>query len=365
MDEVHFYLGFSYFLGIGPVRFQALLKKFKSAKKAYQADFSELKEIVGEQLAKKFVDFRKQFDLERKLTELEKKRIKIIPLNSNLYPEKLKQISDPPICLFAKGEVDLLKDKEKLMFAIVGTRQPTVYGEQIAKKFSSELAEAGFIIVSGMAMGIDAFSHWSAIEKNGKTIAVLGCGVEIVYPVVNRGLYQKIINGNGLVISEFPPEQLVAKGLFIARNRIIAGLSVGVLIVEGAKDSGSLITARFAADQGREVFAPPAPLTSKMSEAPNLLLKEGAKLATSVEDIFEELNIKITPKKKESIREKLSEKEELIFETLQKEPMFIDEIVFETKLSINEVSNLVSILEIKKIIEKNSQGKYQLSSFNT
>ncbi|MCX7880971.1 MAG: DNA-processing protein DprA [Patescibacteria group bacterium] len=360
MNEEFYYLAFSWFLGIGPMRFSALVNAFGSAKKAYLAEKELLVKILGQKLTEKFIQFRKSFNPEKKWQELEKKNIKIISLISDYYPEKLRQITDPPICLFAKGDTNLFIDKKRPTLAIVGTRQPTPYGEQIAKKFSSELTKADFIIVSGMAIGIDTVSHWAAIKSQGKTIAVLGCGVDVIYPAVNRRLYGEIVNEKGVVVSEFPPGQLVAKGLFIARNRIIAGLSDGVLIVEGAKDSGALITAKFAAEQGREVFAPPAPLTSEMSQAPNLLLKQGAKLVTGVEDIFEELNIKIIPQKKQEIEKKLSEKERLIFAALQKEPLFIDEIVLATGMTINEVLNTVSLLEIKKIIEKNSQSKYQI-----
>ncbi len=374
-EEIYYYLAFSYFLGIGPVRFTSLLKKFGNAKKAYQASKEELVEVIGNNLAQKFILFREKFDSEEKMKDLRKKEIVVVPLYSDLYPVTLKNIADPPICLYLRGNVNILSNyspllfEEKqhdfsatspLFFAIVGTRKPTTYGEQIAKKFSQELASAGFIIVSGMAMGIDAIAHWGCLEVGGKTVAVLGCGVDVIYPAINRVLYEKIVNGGGVVVSEFPPGHKVAKGLFIARNRIISGLSAGVLVVEGLKDSGALITARYAAEQGKEVFAPPAPLTSQMSQAPNLLLKQGAKLVTSVADIYEELGVKVLPKKKEEMKIQLSDKEKIIFEVLAKEPMIVDQLALTVKKPISEVLNTISLLEIKGVVEKNQEGKYQI-----
>ncbi|MFN4212820.1 MAG: DNA-processing protein DprA [Microgenomates group bacterium] len=403
-EEFYCCLAFSHFLGIGPVRFKALVESFGSAKRAYQAQKDELAKVVGENLAQKFIRFREEFDPLKKEEELRKKEITVIPFYSNLYPASLKNISDPPICLYVRGDANIFSNFSsfliearhhdfsptsppqsggspkslaqnqvssplenfstssfcKLFFAIVGTRKPTPYGEQVAKKFARELAQAGFVIVSGMAMGIDTTAHWGAIEVGGKTIAVLGCGVDIIYPAINRGLYEKIVNGAGAVISEFPPGQMVAKGLFVARNRIISGLSDGVLVVEGAEDSGALITARYAGEQGKEVFAAPGPLTSQMSAAPNILIKKGAKLVTSVEDIYEELDVKILPKKKEKVAKDLSLEEKMIFEILAKEPMIIDELAVKIRQPITQILNIVSLLEVKGVIEKNREGKYQV-----
>ena len=163
-----------------------------------------------------------------------------------------------------------------------------------------------------------------------------------------------------MIISEFPPGQLVEKGLFIARNRLISGLSMGVLVIEGGQDSGALITAKYAAEQGKEVFAPPGPLTSEMSAAPNILLKQGAKLVTSIDDILEEFNLRIVPKKKEEIEKELESEEKIIFAILQNEAKLADEIANQTKFSIDRVLNVLSTLEIKEIVEKNNEGKYQI-----
>ncbi|MBI4225802.1 DNA-protecting protein DprA [Candidatus Roizmanbacteria bacterium] len=359
-DNLPYYLGFSHFLGIGPTRFVALIKYFGGVKKAYGAKEKDLKEVIGTKWAGKFVEFRAGFDPIKKLDELRRKEILTITCDGKAYPKKLLETTDPPICIYLKGEINSIDFEKAYFMAVVGTRKPTPYGIQVARKFSSELASSGFIIVSGMAIGIDTAAHWAAIDAGGKTIAILGCGVDIIYPAVNRRLYETVINKAGLIISEFPPGQLVEKGLFIARNRLISGLSMGVLVVEGAEDSGALITARYAAEQGKEVFAPPGPLTSKMSAAPNSLLKQGAKLVTSVDDILEEFNLRLVPKKEEELGKDLNGEEKMIFQILRDEAKLSDEIVNQTKLAIEKVLNILSMLEIKGIVEKNSEGKYQI-----
>ena len=359
-QDLPFYIGFSHFLGIGPIKFAALIKYFKTVKKAYLADKKDLQEVIGINWAEKFSQFRNRFNPEEKLRELERKQIQIIPIGHQLYPKSIQAISDPPIGVYVKGLINNFNFSKDYFIAIVGTRKPTPYGVQVSRKFAEELTRAGFIIVSGMAVGIDTVAHKTCLAVGGKTIAVLGCGVDIVYPAANYNLYQLIVEKDGLIISEFPPGQLVAKGLFIARNRLISALSMGALVVEGGKDSGALITARYAAEQGKEVFAPPSPLTSEMSVAPNNLLKQGAKLVTSLEDILEEFNLKIQPKKKEEIEAELDVAEKNIFQILQQEPKLGDEIAYKTALPIEQVLNILSILEIKGIVEKNSEGKYQV-----
>lgn len=358
MDTIY-YLSFSHFFGIGPIKLKALIEYFGSVKGTYNAKEKDLSLVIGSTLAKKFIRFKNVFDPVKRLAELKKKQITVISWADKKYPLLLKNITDPPICLYVRGNVNNF-DFDKLTVGIVGTRTPTIYGTQIAKKFSTDLALAGFNIVSGLAIGIDTVAHWSCIGAGGRTVAVLGCGVNIIYPADNRNLYYRIIEKGGLIISEFPPEQLVLKGLFIARNRIISGLSKGVVIIEGGEHSGALITAKYAAEQGRDVFAPPSPINSDMSKAPNLLLKEGAKLITSVNDIFEEFNLKITPAKIEDVLKDLSGVEKSVVELLSKKLMVVDEIVVSLKIPTNRVLNTLSVLEIKGIIEKNSQNQYQL-----
>lgn len=376
------------------MKFVGLKKHFGMIENAYLADRKELEQVLGFKLSEKFIEFRKKFDPKKELEKLNKEGVAVLPVDDKDYPESLKNISDPPICIYIKGNPNIFKARNsnffapvgtllagneesqvaknlnpsllattsslKTYFAIVGTRKPTSYGRQIAYKFARELTEAGFIIVSGMAMGIDTIAHQATLDAGGKTVAVLGCGVNIVYPAINRNLYEDIITTGGAVISEFPPNQTVLKGLFISRNRIISGLSKGVLIAEGGEYSGSLITAKYAGMQGKDVFAIPSPISSEMSQAPNLLIKQGAKMVTTVKDIFEELNIKIAPKRKEDIRKSLIENEKMIFDILLTNPKTVDDLAIEMKKTVSEILNLIAILEINGIVEKNLEKKYQI-----
>lgn len=212
--------------------------------------------------------------------------VKLIPITSPEYPERLREIYDPPVLLFARGRVELL---QSLMISVVGTRRPTRYGIAATEKLAGDLAAAGLTIVSGMARGIDTAAHNAALKASGGTIAVFGCGVDLVYPAENRKL-AAILAEKGLVLSEFPMGAPPYPQNFPIRNRIVSGMSLGVLVVEGAQYSGSAITARLAMDQEREVFAVPGNITSKMSWGPNLLIKQGAKLVQEWNDVVVELS---------------------------------------------------------------------------
>ena len=209
----------------------------------------------------------------------------LVTMGDARYPRVLRDIYDPPIILFARGRVELL---QSISIGIVGTRRPTPYGLAVAERLSADLAHAGMAVVSGMARGIDTAAHKGALAAGGDTVAVLGCGVDIVYPSENRKLAEQIA-GSGLILSEFPMGSTAFPQNFPIRNRIISGLSCGILVVEGAQYSGSTITAKLAMDQGREVFAVPGNITSKLSWAPNLLIKQGAKLVQDWNDVIAEL----------------------------------------------------------------------------
>lgn len=357
-----YYLGFSYFPGIGPIKFDILLKHFPSIKYAYTASVSELRQVMGQSLAEKFIRFRADFDCESEYKKIVGDHIQVITREDKKYPFEFLNLSDAPICLYVKGNLDNFDFRENtddFFFAIVGTRKPTEYGKQITTKFSRELAEAGAVIVSGMAMGIDAVAHWATLNSGKRTIAFLGCGVNVIYPWANRDLYTKIIESGGLIISEFPPYMTTLKGHFVSRNRLISGLSRGVLVAEGLKDSGSLITARYALAQGKDVFAPPAPITSDQSQAPNILLKDGAKLVTMVEDILEEYGLKEETSRKETMKD-LPEEQKRLFQLLSQEAFTPDEIARAVKAPIHHILTLLSTMELSGIVEKNGAGKYQI-----
>jgi len=214
---------------------------------------------------------------------------RLISIQDTSYPRRLREIFDPPLLLFAIGNAELMASHS---VAVVGTRRPTPYGVAATERLSGDLARAGLTITSGMARGIDTAAHRAALAEEGLTIAVLGCGVDVLYPADNRKLYETIAS-RGLLISEFPMGTPAYPQNFPIRNRIVSGISLGVLIVEGAQHSGSAITARLAMDQSREVFAIPGNITSKMSWGPNLLIKQGAKLVQEWTDITNELPLAV------------------------------------------------------------------------
>lgn len=279
-DEKRYWVAFSVFPGIGPVRFRLLLEHFGSAKKAWEAPLSD-----------KFIHFRKTFDIDEYLEKLEHLHVSVLTLNDPKYPKLLKEISDPPFLLYIRGKNTGEPINLDQTIAVVGTRNITRYGEEVTRKIVKGLVANGFTIVSGMAYGVDAVAHQTAIDSGGKTIAVLGCGIDIIAPEGNARLYRAIgEEGHGAIVSEMPLGLRPDKGMFVARNRIISGLSLGVVVTEGAGDSGALITARNAGEQGREVFAVPGPITSPYSRAPAQLIKKGATLVETVEDILDEIN---------------------------------------------------------------------------
>lgn len=279
-DEKRYWVAFSVFPGIGPVRFGHLLNTFGTAKAAWEAPLSD-----------KFIHFRKTFDIDEYLEKLNTLHVSVLTLSDPKYPKLLKEISDPPFLLYIRGKNTGEPINLDQTIAVVGTRNITPYGQEVTRRLVTELVAHGFTIVSGMAYGVDAVAHQAAIDAGGKTIAVLGCGIDIIAPAGNAKLYRKIgEEGFGAIVSEMPLSLRPDKGLFIARNRIISGLSLGVVVTEGAGESGALITARNAGEQGREVFAVPGPITSRYSAGPAQLIKKGAKLVESVEDILDEIN---------------------------------------------------------------------------
>lgn len=273
--------------GLGTTGSIKLLQKLKSPQAIFQASASEL-EATGLSTAQaRSVASGCSFeDAVGQLEGAKKVGAQVITYHDRLYPARLREIFDPPLLLFVLGDVGLLTAHS---IAVVGTRRPTPYGLAAAERLSADLAQAGLTIVSGMALGIDTSAHHAALKGGGSTIAVFGCGVDVLYPVNNRKLYDDIAR-RGLLVSEFPMGAPAFPQNFPIRNRIISGLSLGVLIVEGAQHSGSAITAKLAMDQGREVFAVPGNITSKMSWGPNLLIKEGgAKLVQEWSDVTNEL----------------------------------------------------------------------------
>ncbi len=360
MNERECCLAFSLFSGIGPIKFKKLLAKFGSAKAAWKASSFLLVKVLGNKLTIRFGEFRNVFSVEQNLKQMEENNVWYLTLDDREYPELLKKIKNPPFVLYGKGQVpdDTWFSRS---IAVVGTRKTTYYGREVTKFLAEDLTAAGLTIVSGLAIGVDAVAHMICIENGGKTIAVLGCGVDCCYPKENIGIYNSIIKNKGCIVSEYPLGQSPTKGSFPARNRIIAGLSNGVVVTEGAEDSGSLITADFAIQFGRKVFAVPGPITSSMSKGPYKLISRGAKLVTSAGDILKELKIKNEKLKIKIQKSKVKDatKDELeILNLLQNEPLHFDELAKRTKFDSSKIGSLLSLMEIKGLVRCLDNGAF-------
>jgi DNA processing protein len=276
--------------GVGSSRLKRLLEAFGSASRIFLAPGEALRkaEGIGNKIAGEITGFRFE-NLKKELDLAEKLKVKIITIHDKEYPGNLKSIYDPPLCLYVKGE---LLESDMLSLAVVGSRRASFYGLSCAEKFSYALANLGVTIVSGLARGVDTQTHKGALKARGRTIAVLGSGLNCIYPCENKKLAEEIAL-SAAVISEFPLNAKPLAQNFPRRNRVISGLSQGVIVVEAAKNSGALITADFALEQGRDVFAIPGKVDSATSFGTNQLIKQGAKLVDSIEDIIEELKPKL------------------------------------------------------------------------
>ncbi|KUO52302.1 MAG: hypothetical protein APF76_04510 [Desulfitibacter sp. BRH_c19] len=365
MEKKSYYLAISKIKGIGPTRFELLLSYFGDAKKAWEADASEWSMALGgyNNISEEFVKVRGEMDILKYHEFVLSKGINYITIEDFDYPSLLKQIHDPPPVLFYRGELK----KHKLNIAIVGSRKCSHYGKEVAKYLSIKLAEKGINVVSGMARGIDSHAHLGALSAGGYTTAVLGSGLDVIYPPENVGMYNRIVQ-TGLVISEYHPGVSPEAGNFPARNRIISGLSQGVIVIEAAAKSGSLITVDFALEQGRDVFAVPGNITSKNSKGTNNLIKQGAKIITDVDSILEEYienwNIEKSPSlKRVNNNLCLTQQEELVLNSLDNEPTEIDVLCEKTGLKADELNSLLTLLELKGLISHIFGKRIVKSSF--
>jgi DNA processing protein len=347
-EERLYWLAFSAFRGIGPKRFALLKNYFGSAKAAWQASQSELLRVgLGTSLSQELVEFRKKFNPQVYFQNIKKKGFDCFFLDDLKYPSSLKNIENPPFVLYVWGQI-LKKDQKAL--AVVGTRKMTAYGGQTTESLVADLVSADLTIVSGLARGIDSMAHKTALSARGRTMAVLGSGLDWIYPQENKNLASQIAEGHGAIVSEYPLGTQPYLGNFPARNRIIAGLSLGVLVIEGGEKSGSLITARLAVEQGREVFAVPGPIYHPGTRGPAHLVRLGAKLVLSVDDILEELNLEPrqgfeSDKTKEMTGK--SKEETLLLSLIENEPKHLDQLVRESGLTTAVVTSLMAMMEIK------------------
>jgi DNA processing protein len=358
-DERLAWLALATVQNVGPVRILKLLKKFDRPQRILSASKSEMESIpeISSKLAsaiKNKVDYKKA---EEQLAILQKSPYTLLTLNSSEYPESLKNIYDPPPFFFYEGSLECFKNPR---IAIVGPRASSSYGRMMAEKLAGELVEAGFTIISGFARGIDTIAHRTAIEAGGLTAAVFGCGIDTIYPPENKSLYRSLIL-NGCAISEFFLGEKPEPMYFPRRNRIISGLSLGVLIIEAAEKSGALLTAQHALDQGREVFAVPGNITSRTSKGTNRIIKEGAKLVTSAEDILEELKF-LVPRAKAVKSNKLAPNlhgiQKKIYELLGDQPIQIDKLVKMAEMPVSDALEVLLELELNGHIKQLAGKKF-------
>lgn len=347
MNDVRSWLALKSIPGVGNRLFLSLIHHFGEPGAVLGSRVEALRQVngVGGQLASAIANYQIPQSVDDDLALINDKGLSIVTLYDENYPALLKQIYDPPPLIYVCGRIRPATNN----IAVVGSRNATRYGLEIAKNLSRDLAQQSLVVVSGMARGIDSAAHWGALRAGGETIAVLGCGLGTIYPSENKELFQEI-SRQGAVISEFPVLTMPEPYRFPIRNRIISGLSLGTVVVEAAQRSGSLITANIAAEQGREVFAVPGSVNSFKSIGTHALIKQGAKLVESVEDIIEELNLgapaqNITAKKSEAVA--LGPQEEMILDKLGPYPVHIDELIQQLPLNASEVSSLLLQMELK------------------
>ena len=365
MDKACHWIELSLVPGVGPKTFFKLLDSFGDPKKALEASRSTLEKVEGVNTAvAEAIARRCESELEKSLGLIEEHEVTVVTFADPAYPELLKNIHDPPPLLYVKGTIESL---DRNAISIVGSRRATHYGKTVAGKLAGDLARMGITVVSGLAYGVDAAAHKGALGAGGRTIAVLGCGVDVVYPRANSKLYEKI-PASGAVISEFPMGCQPDAGQFPVRNRIVSGLSLGTLVVEAPRKSGALITARLAMEQNREVFAVPGNIFSPYGEGCHRLIKDGAKLVENVYDIMCEIEVGLdgldigqpTASAGETARAeiKMSVTEQKVFDYLSMAPVHIDGIIEECDLTASKAASALMTLELKGLVQQISGKQF-------
>jgi DNA processing protein len=361
-DNIKYLIALSHFPKFGPVRMKKIKKHFSSPEFAFNASLKELTSAgVEENVSEEFIVARSNINPDEISEKLEKENINVVAVDDKKYPKLLKEIYTPPHLIYYKGE---LGENNEFNIAVVGARKYTTYGKMAAERIAEDLAQNNLTIVSGLALGIDALAHGATLKVNGRAIAVLGSGLDKqnIYPSSNRYLADKIIDSGGVLISEFPIGTAPLKHHFPQRNRIISGLSLGALIIEAGEKSGALITANYALEQNREVFAVPGSIYSPTSHGTNELIKKGARVVTSANDIIETLDLaQITTyiDNKKIIPETPEEKK--LLNHLAKEPMHINDLIRLTKLDTNVINSTLTIMEMKGMVKNLGNMQYILA----
>lgn len=349
-DSRRYWLAFSLVKGIGAVRFKLLLNYFGDPQIAWNAPTQALREAgLNEKVVENLEQLRSSIDLGKVWDKIERQGISVLILPDDGYPRRLKELDQPPPVLFLSGD---LTSEDEWAVAVVGTRRVTAYGRQVAEEIAGTLARNGITVVSGLARGVDSISHRAALDAGGRTIAVLGSGLDRIYPPEHRKLAGQIIQ-SGALISDYPPGTPPEASNFPPRNRLISGLSLAVVIVEAGHTSGALITAAFAADQGRDVFAVPGNITAPGSKGTNRLIQDGAQPLLHPEEILEALELTMVAEQRTARTSLPADATEAqLFETLGREPLHIDEIRNLTEMPIEKVTATLALMELKGLVRQ-------------
>ncbi len=351
-----YYVGFNRVRGIGPARLRMLIDAFGDVERAWHAPAEMLARVgLDRRSLENLLETRAQVDLDRELRRVAAVGAHILTWEDEAYPRLLAEIPDPPLVLYVRGE---LRPEDAWAVAVVGTRRASTYGREVTRRLVTVLAQNGVTIVSGLARGIDAVAHQTALEVGGRTIAVLGCGIDLVYPPEHRDLARRIA-AQGALVTEYPLGTPPEPGNFPPRNRIISGLSLGVLITEAGRDSGALITADYAAEQGRDVFAVPGSILSAGCAGTNRLIQDGARPVLDAADILQELNLTMVAEQKEA-RQALptTETEALILSHLSAEPVHVDDLTRAVGLPVAQVTSTLALMELKGMVRQVGGMKY-------
>ncbi len=348
--DLPFWVAFNRIPGVGRARFQLLERHFGSLAEAWRASASELMAAgLDQRTVASIVQRRAKISPEQEMERLARHGVRALTWHDPAYPPLLKEIYDLPPVLYVRGE---LTERDQVALAVVGTRRPTAYGRQAAEELTWGLARAGITIVSGLARGIDAIAHRSALEAGGRTIAVLACGLDLVYPPEHARLAREVME-RGALVSDYPLGTIPRADYFPRRNRIMAGIGLGVLVVEGDMTSGALNTARWAVEQDREVFAVPGSIFSPQSQGPHWLLQQGAKLVQRVEDVLEELNLTLVPQQAPlAAPTPDGDTEATVLRHMGREPKHVDEVCRLSGLPIATVSSALAMLELKGLVKQ-------------
>jgi len=350
MDDKRYWVGFNLVRGIGAVRLQALIAHFGDAASAWRAEPNELRAAgLGAKVTERLLEVRNGVDLDKLWDRILAQGITILTWIDEKYPARLKEIEQPPPVLYVRGE---LLPEDDFAVAIVGTRRVTPYGRQITDDLATFLGANGVTVVSGLARGVDGLAHDAALKAGGRTIAVLGSGVDRIYPTENRALAEQVIL-HGALISDYPVGTAPESSNFPPRNRIISGLSLAVIVVEAGESSGALITAEFAAEQGREVFAVPGNILAPQSKGTNRLIQNGALSLLTPQDLMQALNLThITAQKSARKMLPADDVEAKLMMTLGSEPLHVDEIRNQTGLPVEKVSAALVMMELKGMVRQ-------------